>query len=143
MDHGGADTRADQDKDGDERGVREAGHADDQSGDAPCYRKAPPEHEQADQASDPQRAGGEVQPVGKERCATRRRLGRVACQARDEQGGAGREERTPEGEQLGDRPPLPLGPVDPERDCPGDDEECEGQLEIEIASTEGRVAHER
>src|SRR5207248_10567033 len=104
---------------------------------------APPEHEQADQPSRPERARDEMQPVDQERCAARRRLASMTCQTRNEQACCGREKRTTQGEQLGDRALFPLGPVEPERDCPSDDEERERQLEIEKAASEGRIANQR
>ena len=64
----------------------------------------------------------------------------MTCQTRNEQRRSRREQRTADGEQLGDRALLPSRPVDPECDRRSDDEEREGQLEPKEASTERRVA---
>ena len=55
----------------------------------------------------------------------------MAGGARDEQRRAGGEQRAAEREQLGDRPLLALGPVEPERDAGRDREEREHELEVE------------
>ena len=74
------------------------------------------EHDQPDQAAEPDRAGGEVRPVERSDDAARRRLRRRGRRRPARAAPRPRRQRAGECEQLGDRALLALGPVDPERD---------------------------
>ena len=114
------------------------GTHDDEAGQPSRRGEAAPQHEQADEAADPERAGEQMQPVECERERTRRRLRGVAGRARDEQHGAGGECGAAEGEQLCDRAPVAVGTIDPQRNPRRDGEEREQQLEVEVATPERR-----
>ena len=86
---GRADARADEDDDGDEGDVGEARDTDGEPGDPGACGKTSPDHEEPDQAADPERAGNEVKPVEQNREAARCGLGRVSRGAGDDQDGGG------------------------------------------------------
>src|SRR5205823_13503749 len=93
-----------------------------------------------DEASDPDRARGQVQPVERERDTSRRRLRGVTRCTRYDEHGQSRHERSDRREQLCDRARGTLGPVEPQRDQGGGDEEREAELEVEVTAPEcGRV----
>ena len=143
VEHGGPDPGAEQHEDGDERHGREARHGEGEHGRPERGVGAPPEDEQPDQAAEPERAGADVEPVERHGEAARRGLRGVPRDARDEADGRrGRGDADP-GEQLGDRPLLALGPVDPERDPAGDDEEREAEQQVDVAAAEGGRPPER
>src|SRR5439155_9658080 len=113
---------------------------DDETCDAPRDRQGTPEHEQSDETSDPDGARGQVQPVERERDATRRRLRGVTRRTGYDEHGQSRHERSDRREQLRDRARGALGPVEPQRDEGGGDEEREAELEVEVTAPEcGRV----
>ena len=62
---------------------------------------------------------------------------------RHDHGRRGRGERARQREQLGDGSFAAVRPVEPDRDERGDDEQCEAQLEIDVAAAERGRAHER
>jgi len=143
VDERSTDAGPDQREHRDEGRVRKSRHADHQAGNASRNRKAPPEHEQAEQAADPDGAGRQVKPVERQGQAAGRRLRRVAGEPWDEQRRPGGEQRAHAREQLGNRALGALGPVDPERQCSCEHEERKGELEIEQTTTERRVVHQR
>jgi hypothetical protein len=59
----GPDARAEQQQHGADRDVGEARHGDGEAGATEPRRQREPEHEQADEAAEPDRAGREVDPV--------------------------------------------------------------------------------
>jgi hypothetical protein len=143
VDDGGADAGPEQQEHRDERRVRETGHGDDKACDAAGDRQRAPEHEQSEQAADPDRARGQVKPVEEERHTARRGLRRVAGRPGYDEHGEGRRARTRGREQLRDRARRPLRPVDPDRHGRRRDEERKAELEVEVASAEGGGVQER
>jgi hypothetical protein len=67
----------------------------------------------------------------------------VAGKARHEQNGSCGGQGSDQCEQLGDRAALALRPVDPDRDRRRDHEQREGQLEVDEAAPERRIADQR
>src|SRR5207247_489572 len=132
----GADAGPEQHGDGGECERREARYAEGQARESLGGGKAAPEDEQADQAADPERAGGEVQPVEGERERARRRLCGVPGRARGQQHCSSGEERTEQREELGDRAPRRLAAVETKRDRGRDCEERQQELEVEVAAAE-------
>ena len=141
--HCRAGARADQDEHGHECNVREARNEDHQACDPARGRQARREHDQPDQSADPDRSRDEVEPVENQREAAGRSLSGVPGEARHQQASGRCAEGAGERDQGRKRALTPLGPVEPDRNRGGPDEEREHELEVEPAAAEGRAGRGR
>src|SRR3954453_22583277 len=116
MEHRRPDAGCEEHRDRPERDVREARHANRETGYPLERRQASPEHEDAEEAREPEGSRREGEPVEDKRERARRGLAGVAGRARDDERGGGGEERAADRCELGERALWPFRPVEEERD---------------------------
>ena len=104
---------------------------------------AAPQDDQSDQPAEPQRAGDQMKPVEDHRDPARGGLRRVPGAAGQQQHRCRPQQRAGERHDLGDRPSLAVGPIEPQSGPGGEAEQREADHHVDVAASERGRAEQR